>query len=223
MVSDAVTVPPGELTRRTTALTDGSLAAWLSCWTNRLTLFSVGSRNPPILALTSIPSTSTIATLSASGPLAGCTWISFNSLVLETGVMRRLGVPQPTQQRAPARQNDTATREEPKRYMGVLEGAERRATAGNRPCYDKRRILTMAYRVSKADFAQLVERALDELPEQFAEFLEELPVEVRHRPTPAQLSRLGLKRNALLLGLYQGRPLTERSVEDSGRLPDIIY
>lgn len=81
----------------------------------------------------------------------------------------------------------------------------------------------MAYRVSKADFAQLVERALDELPEQFADFLEEVPVEVRDRPTPAQLKRLGLRSNALLLGLYQGRPLTQRSVEDSGRLPDLIY
>lgn len=81
----------------------------------------------------------------------------------------------------------------------------------------------MPFRVSKRRFGELVERALDELPEQFARFLEEVPVEVRDRPSPSQLKQLGLGQRDLLLGLYQGRPLTERSVEDSGRLPDVIY
>lgn len=81
----------------------------------------------------------------------------------------------------------------------------------------------MAYRVSKPRFGQLVEQALDELPPQFAEFLTEVPVEVRDRPTPAQRSSVGLAPRNLLLGLYQGRPRTQRSVEDSGRMPDVIY
>jgi predicted Zn-dependent protease with MMP-like domain len=81
----------------------------------------------------------------------------------------------------------------------------------------------MPYRVSKRVFGELVERALEELPPRFAEFLSEVPVEVRDRPTPAQMQKVGLGNNALLLGLYQGRPLTQRSVEDSGRLPDVIY
>ena len=37
----------------------------------------------------------------------------------------------------------------------------------------------MAYHVSKAKFAELVEQALAELPEQFANYLDEVPVEVR--------------------------------------------
>ena len=81
----------------------------------------------------------------------------------------------------------------------------------------------MAYRVSKAHFATLVEQALADLPSQFAEFLEEVPIEIRDRPTAAELKRLGLKRHDLLLGLYHGRPLTQRSVEHSGTLPDLIY
>jgi predicted Zn-dependent protease with MMP-like domain len=81
----------------------------------------------------------------------------------------------------------------------------------------------MPYRVSKQAFGELVERALEELPPQFARFLEEVPVEVRDRPTPAQMKAARVERGGLLLGLYQGRPLTERSVEDSGRLPDLIY
>lgn len=81
----------------------------------------------------------------------------------------------------------------------------------------------MAYRVSKQRFGELVERALDELPPEFAEFLSEVPVEVRDRPTAGQAASVGLRRGHLLLGLYQGRPRTQRSVEDSGRLPDVIY
>jgi len=82
----------------------------------------------------------------------------------------------------------------------------------------------MAYHVSKARFDRLVEKALADLPEPFAGFLEEVPVEVRDLPTreQAKLARDG-ERPGLLLGLYHGRPLTERSVEDSGRMPDVIY
>ena len=81
----------------------------------------------------------------------------------------------------------------------------------------------MAYRVSKPVFGQLVERALATLPPNFADFLEEVPVEVRDRPTPGQLEKLGMRRHELLLGLYQGRPRTQRSIEDSGRMPDVIF
>jgi predicted Zn-dependent protease with MMP-like domain len=81
----------------------------------------------------------------------------------------------------------------------------------------------MAYRVSKSRFSELVERALEELPAEFAEFLEEVPVEVRDRATDEQMQKAGLKRNRLLLGLYQGRPRTRRSVLDSGTMPDVIY
>jgi predicted Zn-dependent protease with MMP-like domain len=81
----------------------------------------------------------------------------------------------------------------------------------------------MPFHVSRQSFAQLVEEALAELPEPFAGFLEEVPVEIRDRPTRKQLKEVGLEEDELLLGLYHGRPLTERSVEDSGRLPDVIY
>jgi predicted Zn-dependent protease with MMP-like domain len=81
----------------------------------------------------------------------------------------------------------------------------------------------MPYRVSKSVFGEVVERAIDELPPQFAQFLAEVPIEVRDRPTPQQARSVGIGGNSLLLGLYHGRPLTQRSVEDSGRLPDVIY
>src|ERR1700712_3465464 len=82
---------------------------------------------------------------------------------------------------------------------------------------------TLAYHVSKSQFASLVETALRDLPSQFAEFLAEVPVEIRSRPSRRELRDLGMDDDYLLLGLYRGRPRTERSVEDSGAMPDVIY
>jgi predicted Zn-dependent protease with MMP-like domain len=79
----------------------------------------------------------------------------------------------------------------------------------------------MAYRVSKRRFGLMVEEALFALPRQFQEFVEEVSVEVRDRPSTAQAN--GFAGEGLLLGLYVGRPRTHRSVEDSGPLPDVIY
>ena len=78
-------------------------------------------------------------------------------------------------------------------------------------------------RVGKAIFAELVERALSELPPRFADLLEEVPVEIRDRPDAQQLRAARVGQDSLLLGLYRGRPRTVRSVEDSGQVPDVIY
>ncbi len=68
---------------------------------------------------------------------------------------------------------------------------------------------SMAYPVSKSEFGRLVERALSELPEQFGEFLQEVPVEIRDRPSKTMLQDVELGKDDLLLGLYVGRPMTE--------------
>jgi predicted Zn-dependent protease with MMP-like domain len=81
----------------------------------------------------------------------------------------------------------------------------------------------VAYRVSKAQFGELVEAAVQELPEEFAKFLEEVPIEVKDNPSENELRRARVGRGGLLLGLYVGRPRTRRSVEDSGTIPDVIY
>ncbi len=81
----------------------------------------------------------------------------------------------------------------------------------------------MAYHVSKQRFAELVEEALAELPEPFASHLEEVSVEIKPRPTAKQLKEAGLEEDELLLGLYVGHPMTQRSVEMSAVLPDTIF
>jgi predicted Zn-dependent protease with MMP-like domain len=81
----------------------------------------------------------------------------------------------------------------------------------------------VAYRLSRVEFSVLVEEALESLPEEFARFLEEVPLEVMDEPTEQQIRSVGLKAGSLLLGLYRGTPRTVRSVEESGRMPDCIY
>jgi predicted Zn-dependent protease with MMP-like domain len=81
----------------------------------------------------------------------------------------------------------------------------------------------VAYRVSKAQFGALVEEAIAELPPQFADFLEEVPIEVRDNPDESQLRGAHVTGRGLLLGLYVGRPRTRRNIEDSGAMPDVIY
>jgi predicted Zn-dependent protease with MMP-like domain len=66
----------------------------------------------------------------------------------------------------------------------------------------------LAYRVSKAEFDRLVELALAELPAKFAEFLEEVPVEVQN-PTP-RLQKRRIGRGPFIARLYDGLPLTQR-------------
>jgi predicted Zn-dependent protease with MMP-like domain len=80
----------------------------------------------------------------------------------------------------------------------------------------------VAYHVSRQRFAQLVQQALEDLPEPFAAHLDEMAVEIQTRPSRKMLAEQGLGEDDLLLGLYVGAPLTERSVEAAG-LPDRIY
>ncbi|MEO6434741.1 MAG: metallopeptidase family protein [Tepidisphaeraceae bacterium] len=81
----------------------------------------------------------------------------------------------------------------------------------------------MAYHVSKAEFGKLVERALAELPARFADFLEEVPIEIRRKPSKEMLKQLGLGEDELLLGLYTGPSLLDRSVSDMARMPNVIF
>ena len=76
--------------------------------------------------------------------------------------------------------------------------------------------------VTDQQFDRLVAEAIAGLPESFRAALDVVRVEVRDRPTPAELTSLGLEPDELLLGLYRGVPLTERSVLDAPRLPDVI-
>jgi len=71
------------------------------------------------------------------------------------------------------------------------------------------------------DFDRLVERVWARIPGRFRRRLANIAVVVEREPSPAQLATAGV-RNGTLLGLYQGRPLTGRSVFENFTLPDRI-
>jgi predicted Zn-dependent protease with MMP-like domain len=81
----------------------------------------------------------------------------------------------------------------------------------------------MPYQTTRARFGFLVEEVLADLPDEFAKFVEEVPVQLMDNPSPDLLRRAKVKRGHTLLGLYIGRNRTVRNVEDSGTLPDVIY
>ena len=84
-------------------------------------------------------------------------------------------------------------------------------------------ILYRVHRVSKNHFARVVESALADLPPKFAAVLEQVPIEIHTRPTRRQLRSVGLADDELLLGLYVGTSLMDRSVDHALEYPSSIY
>jgi len=77
-------------------------------------------------------------------------------------------------------------------------------------------------RLSEEEFCELVEEALTDLPEELAEYLQNVVVEVVPEPDASHFAKMDADDPRDLLGLYHGTPLTHRSVEDSMRLPDRV-
>ena len=71
-------------------------------------------------------------------------------------------------------------------------------------------------------FERLVQCAVEELPAEFREKLENVAILVEDHPTPEQLKRMEISEDDDLLGLYEGIPLTERGI-DSPLYPDRIW
>jgi predicted Zn-dependent protease with MMP-like domain len=66
-----------------------------------------------------------------------------------------------------------------------------------------------------ASFEDLVERALQAIPEPFARLLERVAVVIDDEPTREQLRESGLRPNDTLFGLYEGVPLVEYGADFS--------
>ena len=76
--------------------------------------------------------------------------------------------------------------------------------------------------MNRERFEELVARAVETLPEQFLERMENVVVVVEDRPTRAQLAKAGVGRSYTLLGLYEGLPLTRRGRHYNLVVPDKI-
>lgn len=76
-------------------------------------------------------------------------------------------------------------------------------------------------RVTEHEFETLVERAMEQLPPEFAELIENLVVVVEDEPEPELKRDMGMDDDEELLGLYQGIPFGERESSYSA-LPDQV-
>lgn len=81
----------------------------------------------------------------------------------------------------------------------------------------------MAIRLTEQEFAKLVDQALASLPEEFLPYMENLSVEVVTQATRSQLDSAGLEPGSDLLGLYEGVPLTKKSVDFLVDWPERIF
>jgi len=73
------------------------------------------------------------------------------------------------------------------------------------------------------DIANLAERALAAIPARLAEHLRGVGLAVEEVADDPTLDELGIMDPLDLTGLYRGTPLTERSVSDIMRVPDLIF
>jgi len=71
-------------------------------------------------------------------------------------------------------------------------------------------------------FDQLVEAAYARIPARFRKRLKNVVLMIEPEPSSTQLARGSVPRGSTLLGLYEGRPLTTRSVFEPFAMPDRI-
>ena len=71
-------------------------------------------------------------------------------------------------------------------------------------------------------FEKLVEKALERMPGEFRQALDNLAIVIEDWPDPAVVEEITGDPAEVIYGLFSGTPLPERRVEDSGDLPPII-
>jgi predicted Zn-dependent protease with MMP-like domain len=71
-------------------------------------------------------------------------------------------------------------------------------------------------------FKELVDEALQSIPEEFRSALTNIAIVIEPEPTAEQLAQVDVEPPDTLLGLYEGTPLTERQWAHGNVLPDKI-
>lgn len=76
--------------------------------------------------------------------------------------------------------------------------------------------------LSDEAFDELITRAMDALPQQYITGLNNVAITYADDPTPEQIIKMKIDNQHLLLGLYEGIPLTQRGAGYTFVLPDKI-
>lgn len=76
--------------------------------------------------------------------------------------------------------------------------------------------------LSDEQFDTLISKAMDELPQEYITGLDNVAIVMADTPTEEQKIKMKLRENTVLLGLYEGIPLTQRGAGYTFVLPDKI-
>jgi len=76
--------------------------------------------------------------------------------------------------------------------------------------------------MERTEFEKLVEEGMEQIPKEFLAKLENVAVVVEDEPNEEQLKKVGLAKNQILFGLYEGVPQTHRGPNYGMTLPDKI-
>ena len=77
--------------------------------------------------------------------------------------------------------------------------------------------------MKRNEFERLVRQALERIPSEFQSAMKNVAIVIEDRPGPEADDPDGETEEEVLYGLYQGIPLPDRSADDSGTTPDVIF
>jgi predicted Zn-dependent protease with MMP-like domain len=77
--------------------------------------------------------------------------------------------------------------------------------------------------MNRNTFNGLVRKALQKIPRQFRDAMDNIEIVVEDWPDPDMMEEVTGDRDAILYGLFTGRPLPSRTAGDWGGLPSLIY
>ena len=77
-------------------------------------------------------------------------------------------------------------------------------------------------KLSKREFDKVVKRAIRRIPDELRQPLDNLLISVRRRPSAQMMEEVDLAPDEPLLGMFQGTPLSERSLTSPPLFPDTI-
>lgn len=71
-------------------------------------------------------------------------------------------------------------------------------------------------------FDRILEQVLAEMPALVHQLLDKVPLHVEDYPSEQVMQQMGVEYLDDLCGLFTGIPITDRSLEQSGQLPDVV-
>ena len=78
-------------------------------------------------------------------------------------------------------------------------------------------------KLSQKEFDRIVKRSIRRIPREIRQHLENVLISIQKRPSPEMLEEMGLPADEVLLGVYTGVSMMDRSVTDPPLFPDTIF